>query len=45
MLFLNVWFIFKMVIEKRKGFINEVWNENIILKKIRIRKICEGCKI
>lgn len=38
MLFLNFWFIFKMVIEKRKGFINEVWNENIIIKKNKNKK-------
>lgn len=33
-----------MATEKRKGSINEVWNENITLKKIRTRKTCEGCK-
>lgn len=33
-----------MATEKRKGSANEVGNENITLKKIRTRKICEGCK-
>lgn len=33
-----------MATEKRKGSINEVWNENLTLKKIRTRKTCEGCK-